>query len=397
MPSLRETYGKNDAIPFGSRVAHDLIKSAYPGAKMIVNYSNFTHLSPIKVKKNLEVNNSIYFLITKNLILNDDEVVDMINFVSTGNDLFIAADFIDKKLMETVYLTMNRGQETLAEMKDIMRNTSVGINDFANTNTGKNTFSYYYYPFLNYFTNYDEDITKVWGYNENSLPDFVQIKVNSGHVYLNAAPRSFSNYFLLTGNNKRYLKNVLNALPKKPSVVYWDEYYKNLSPQQNKNKLKGSTTDNSAFSSMQVVKKSPSLLMAFWLTVTGILLFVVINSKRKQRIIPKIAINKNATVEFTETIGKLYFQNKNNKRIAEKMITYFYEQLRNSYFIKTEMTNKDLVASLAGKSGIASAKVQLLITTIEEIQSKDNVTDHELLILNEQIESFNKNKNDRRK
>ena len=397
LPSLRETYSKNDAQPFGSRVAFDFIKSTFPKAKIVINNSNFTNLSPIEVEGHLKGNYSIYFLLSKNLILNDAEVVDMINYVSAGNDLFIASDYIDTKLMETVYLTMNRGQETVAEIKGKMRNTHLAIPGSKDSGPKIDTFGYFYYPFLNFFSNYDDDFTKVLGYNETGLPDFVRIKINSGNVYLHAAPRSFSNYFLLTNNNKRYLSYVLSSLGKKPSIVYWDEYYKNISASQNKNKLKGNTNDSDSFSALSVVEKHPSLLMAFWITIVGILLFVIVNVKRKQRMIPKISANSNATVAFTETIGKLYFQHKNNKRIAEKMISYFYENMRNTYFLKTDMNNKELVKSLAGKSGIAPHKVQQLIETIHDIQMKDEINDNELLSLNEQIEFFNKNKNDRRK
>ncbi|MEO6948787.1 MAG: hypothetical protein ABI123_04080 [Ginsengibacter sp.] len=397
IPSLHETYRKNDALPFGSRVAFDQIDSTFIGAKIVINYSNFTELSPIKMKGNLNRDNSIYFLLTRNLVLNESEVQDMINFVISGNDLFISADYIDSKLLEKIYLTMNRGPETVTEIKDIMRNTHLTMKNFTNLADLKDTFNYYYYPFLNYFSNYDEDNTKVWGYNEKGLPDFVQIKMKSGNFYIQAAPRSFSNYFLLTNGNKQYLANVLRILRQNPSVVYWDEYYKNMTPLQNKNKLKGNETDGDSFSALHVVQKNPTLLMAFWVTVIGILLFVLINVKRKQRLIPKISANTNSTVAFTETIGKLYFQHKNNKRIAEKMITYFYENMRNTYFLKAEMSNKDLINSLAGKTGIAADLVQKLIENIHDIRMKDEITDEELLRLNQQIELFNKNKNDRRK
>lgn len=397
LPSLRETYSKNDALPFGGRVAYDYFKSNFPETRFIVNNSDFTNLSLIEVEGKLKGKYSIYFLLTKNLILNESEVMDMINYVSAGNELFIAADYIDTKLLETIYLTLNRGQETIAEIKGKMNNTNIEIKHPPIPGSINDTFGYYYYPFLNFFSNYDEDFTKVLGYNESGLPDFVRIKIKSGSVYLNAAPRSFSNYFLLTNKNKDYLKYIQRSFDKTPSVIYWDEYYKNISVSQSKKKINGDREDDESFSALNVVNKHPTLLAAFWITIIGILLFVLINVKRKQRIIPKISANNNATVEFTETIGKLYFQNKNNKRIAEKMITYFYENIRNTYFLKAEMSNKDLVNSLSGRSGIATDKVQQLIGTIHDIQHKEEITDDELLMLNEQIESFNKNKNDRRK
>jgi hypothetical protein len=107
--------------------------------------------------------------------------------------------------------------------------------------------------------------------------------------------------------------------------------------------------------------------------------------------------NSNATVAFTETIGRLYLQHKNNRRIADKMITYFYENIRNKYFINTAVISNDFIKSLAGKSGVAGNEVSVLFALIANIQSREIVTDEELLELNTRIDNFNKIKKDGRK
>jgi ribosomal protein L33 len=119
------------------------------------------------------------------------------------------------------------------------------------------------------------------------------------------------------------------------------------------------------------------------------LLFVLFNSKRKQKIINVIKPNSNATLAFTETVGRLYYQHKNNRRIADKMITYFYENIRNKYFINTTHINTEFINSLSGKSGLAPGEVSILFNIIKNIQLNEIVTDEELLELNERIDNFN--------
>jgi hypothetical protein len=134
------------------------------------------------------------------------------------------------------------------------------------------------------------------------------------------------------------------------------------------------------------------LLWAFWLAVITLILYVLINIKRKQRVINEIKANTNTTVTFTETVGRLYLQKKNNKNIAEKMITYFYEHLRNSYFLNTNQLNNEFMNSLSRKSGLPIETTQQLFSFIDTINSGKNVSDVELLRLNDLIQKFYKNK-----
>jgi hypothetical protein len=73
------------------------------------------------------------------------------------------------------------------------------------------------------------------------------------------------------------------------------------------------------------------------------------------------------------------------------MITYFYEHIRNKYFISTSKINDEFINSLAGKSGVPKEKTRELFTLIQRIQSGENTDDETLIELNTQIENFYKN------
>ena len=233
------------------------------------------------------------------------------------------------------------------------------------------------------------------GVNEKGRPDYIITFIGKGRLYLHAAPRAFSNYFLLTGNNFQYLENVLSYLRLEPKNVYWDEYYKSHSISRQKKTSGGNSfgdDDKNTFSPLNVIKNNPPLLWAFWIAIIALILYVLVNIKRKQRVINEVKENTNTTVTFTETVGRLYLQKKNNKNIAEKMITYFYEHIRNSYFLNTTQVNNEFMNSLSGKSGVAIEDTQKLFKSIDTINAGKNVNDIELLRLNELIQKFYKNK-----
>jgi hypothetical protein len=146
-----------------------------------------------------------------------------------------------------------------------------------------------------------------------------------------------------------------------------------------------------------VISENAPLRWAFYIALAGILFFVAFNIKRRQRRIEVINPNKNTTVEFTETIGRLYLQRKDNRNIAEKMVTYFYEFLRKKYFITTSAIDTGFINSLSGKSGVDKKETQELFELINKIQKEEDVSDEDVLELNLKIENFKKSKADGRK
>ena len=394
LPTLNETYKKNDKKPFGSFVAYNYFKNLFDDRYVE------TQVEPFDVTwKNIKNYSSgsqysLYFLLAKNIELSDHEAEAMLDFIKEGNDMFIAADFIDERLLNKIKCETERLDEIINEVNGKMNETFVTM-DFGNDFKAP-AYKYYYYPFLNSLSGYDSSNTRVLGLNEAGKPDYIIMFVGKGRLYLHAAPRAFSNYFLLSANNHHYLENVLSYLRFEPKNIYWDEYYKNQTISRRK-KTSGDDNgsgneDKDKFSPLNVIKQNPPLLWAFWLAVITLILYVLINIKRKQRVINEIKANTNTTVTFTETVGRLYLQKKNNKNIAEKMITYFYEHLRNSYFLNTNQLNNEFMNSLSRKSGLPIETTQQLFSFIDTINSGKNVSDVELLRLNDLIQKFYKNK-----
>ena len=390
IPSLKESYRKTDKLPFGAFIAYKGFQSEFSDYWINIEQKPFDETWQL-LREDSATGYSLYFLITKDLVLSVDEVNAMMEYVKAGNDLFISADFIDHKLLDAIYCTVDRKGEIMSEVNGKMHDTQVSMfydNDF---NSPK--YQYYYFPFLNYFSGYDTTFTRVLGVNEKNLPNYIVLFSGKGRLYLHIAPRIFSNYFLLTNDNYKYFEYVTAYLCFEPQYVYWDEYYKNFSSPRNRN----NSDDKDDFSTLKVIRQNPPLLWAFYLALAAILLYILFNLKRKQRVVQTIKPNTNSTVVFAETVGRLYLQQKNNRNISLKIITYFYEYLRKKYFINTGAINKEFVISVSGKSGVSRIETEELFELIGKIQEQENVTDEELFELNQKIEIFKKQKANGRK
>ncbi len=388
LPSLKESYRKTDKLPFGSFIAYNGFENIFYNRTIEIATAPFDETWDNIKSYSSDGVYSLYFMLTKNLVLRDNEVTALMNYVKVGNDLFISADYVDKKLLDALYCNEERQGEIISEVNGKMHETHVSM--YFGKSFDASEYGYYYFPFLNSITDYDTTATRVLGVNEINQPNYAVLFLGRGRIYLHVAPRIFSNYFLLTKNNYHYFKNVISFLRLNPKNIYWDEYYKNNSSGRNKNNRNRNIDDK--FSSLDVIQQNPPLLWAFWLALGAMLLYIFFNVKRKQRIIEIIKPNSNVTVAFAETVGRLYFQQKNNRHIADKMITYFYEHIRNKYFINIAVINNEFINSLAGKSGVSQKETDELFALIKNIQEQENVPDEELLKLNSKIENFTKNK-----
>jgi hypothetical protein len=387
LPSLNENYRKTDKQPFGSFVAYNGFKHIFFKRTIEATETPFTETWNDIQSYSSDGVYSLYFLVTQNLVLKSNDVKAMMNYVKAGNDLFISADYVDQKLLDAIYCGMDRSGEIVSEVNAKMNQTHVSMYFGGGFDAAE--YGYYYFPFLNSITNLDSSATRILGVNEIDKPNYAVFFSGRGRIYLHVAPRIFSNYFLLTDYNFHYFENVISYLRLNPKNIYWDEYYKNKSSNPN-NSDTGKNKNSNNFSSLNVIQKNPSLLWAFWLVLAGMIIYVIFNLKRKQRPIEIIKPNSNASVAFAETVGRLYYQQKNNRHLADKMISYFYEHIRNRYFINTTALNNEFINSLAGKSGVSPIETNELFNLIKNIQEQENISDEELMELNLKIENFNK-------
>jgi len=300
-----------------------------------------------------------------------------------GNNIFIATSSLEDNFINAFNCRITNGLTMSMIMGKPYEKTGVRLNKPFFNDTG--TYQYYYSAFSRFFSAFDSTNTRVLGVNEQGEPDFIVIFKGKGRIFVHCEPRVFSNYFLLQKENYQYLQGIFGYTRPEPDHVYWNDHYSRLRSRSDANKDNGDS-----FSSLSEILKHPPLAAAFWLAIALLLLYVGYGIKRRQRIIEETRPNENTTVQFTETIGRLYLQKKDNKNIADKMIAYFNEYIRNNYFLNSHAVNSDFITTLSRKSGMPRDRVEALYRAIASLQNSNEVDDFQLLSLNEQIQQFHK-------
>lgn len=375
---LRETYLPNDKRPFGGYVARSILQNSFPE-----NYIQHTKYSAYTDMLSISDTGALYCVISKNFYADSVDADAILNYVYNGNTFFLSSSNIDSNFLNRLYC-----KTTNAGMLNLLLNPGLGYDSvrlIPQVNRAGERFSYYYLPFNAVFSEINDTYCRILGYNGKGDPNCIMFYWGKGRMLLHTDARAFSNYFLLTGNNYLYMQQLMQLLNARPENIYWNEFYA-------KRNRAGSNNDsnNQGFSSFSEIMKYPPLASAFWLVLALLILYILFSGKRKQRIIRQLKPNVNSSVAFTETIARLYLQQKDNKNLSDKMITYFNEHIRSHYFLTGTPGSEDFINSLSRKSGVSLEKTTALYKAIETVSDKTEVDDFELLTLNEQIQQFYK-------
>lgn len=376
-----ENYTKKSEAPYGCFILHDILPELFP--KKNISYNQQTLYESLDSLQNFE------FLIVNSFFEPDEnETKKLLASAHDGNTFFIAAHQFGCLFADTLGIKTN----TIYELNypNFKKELPLAVN-FENPHLAKKSpFHFNKNAALNYFSKIDTTHSTSLGfidvpvvndgiYQEKYTREinFIEVRFGKGKIYLNTLPLAFTNYFLTDSANYSYPIKALSYLNKKPQLV-WDDYYKVGKP--------------IITSPLRFVLSQPALKWAYWLTIIGLLTYILFNIKRRQRIIPIIEPLKNATKDFVGIIAQMYFLEKNHLDLAEKKIAYFYDNIRTNYLLNTQSISDDFKLQLSAKSGVDIDFVNRLFEAVFQIQNKKNITEKELLHLTHLINTFEKNK-----
>jgi hypothetical protein len=132
----------------------------------------------------------------------------------------------------------------------------------------------------------------------------------------------------------------------------------------------------------------PSLKWALYTIVLMLLLLLFSEVKRRRKIIPVVHPPVNSSLDFVQTIGRLYYQHKDNADLARKIEMHFMEFIRQHYQLYSNQADDQLVRQLSLKSGVDAAVLESLFYEFRMIDEHGTVADEDLLRMNDLIEEF---------
>lgn len=366
------TYSVNDKIPFGLYVLDHEIDGILKNQK-VERLSTVTPYEFLNPKYDSDSLVDTYTI--KGTLLNISEFAsideasmkEIFYFVSHGNNAFLSMKTFPQSLLDSLKFDFR------TDFK-YTQNSSIWL---ANKNIGNEKYDFVEGMGDYYFSRIDTLNTTVLGYQRNEIQsnriNFIKVPYVNGYFYLHIQPAVFSNFHLLKANHHQYAEKVLSYLPKE--TIYW--YMKPLNG------------EGISDSPLRYILSQEALKWAWYFSLIGIVIFILFNAKRKQRVVPIIKPLANLTVDFTKTIGNLYYQEGDYNNIMDKKIIYFLEKIRNEYLIDTSKLDKEFVNKLHLKSGKNRSDIQNVIQLIiDHRKSYHHSVESDLIELNNAIEKF---------
>lgn len=357
------TLAHEDKDPYGTYVLSELINDHNKNLEVEHSYKTLYE----EIDSNATSSNLL--ILATNFSAGSEDVDRLLDHISKGNAALISANYFTGKLADTLKLVSNDFLFQSAADKGI--NDSISLR-FVNPNLDiARRFNYSQNNIHNYFEDFDSLLASVTARNEFDQPVTLHIQWGKGFLILNSTPLAFTNINVLNGANREFVSGTLSYLPPRP--ILWTEHYHlgRMEPQ----------------SILRFILTTEALRWAYYVSVLTLLLFIIFEAKRKQRIIPVIKPLANTSLEFVATIGNLYFHRGDHKNLAEKIIAFFLEQLRSRYWLESAIHNHNL-KMIAQKTGNDELTTASLFGRIQNIQQRTSISSEELISLNNEIEKF---------
>lgn len=366
------SYSVNDKIPFGLYVFDKEIGGILKNQKI----ERLATVTPYEfLNSKYDANPLLKTYTVKGTLLNisefasidDQSIKEIFYFVSHGNAAFLSMKTFPQSLLDSLKLDYR------TDFK-YSKNSSVWL---ANTNLGTQKYDFVEGMGDYYFSKIDTLNTTVLGYQGNNAYtnriNFIKVPYANGYFYLHTQPAIFTNFHLLKTDHHQYAEKVLSYLPKE--TVFW--YMKPLN------------NENISNSPLRYILGQPALKWAWYFFLIGTLIFILFNAKRKQRVVPIIKPLSNLTVDFTKTIGNLYYQEGDHNSIIDKKIIYFLEKIRNEYLLDTSKLDEEFINKLHHKCGKDKADIKNLVQLIIDYRKSyyDSV-EYDLIQINNAIEKI---------
>lgn len=359
--NYRHTFSHLDKNPYGGYVLKELMPDLF-GDKQVENLNRTLY----EIQDQLTPDKNL-LVIADEMNMGSEDVEVLLEAVDAGMNAMIITE-------RSYLLTDTLGFSTSTNEFNYLMNANQDSSmvSFINDRLPNGDFKYKRDAISHYFDDLDSLEYGTIATNLTDRPVAMEVPYGEGSFYFCTTPLAFTNDYLFFKNNHEYAATILSFLPRRD--VIWSEYYQ-------LGRMEIATP-------LRVVLTTPSLKLAYTVTIAALILFMIFEAKRKQRIIPIVKPLANTTLQFIGTIANLYLRKKDHWDIAQKRIQYFQEYIHNRYFMSFKKFDRQFFEKLAAKSGNDVIEVKKLFDLIQQIKAKQTVNESELKSLSDKIEAF---------
>lgn len=367
----QKTYNIRDKIPFGAFVLHEELPNMLGQSRHYRDFGD-TFYEEIELLDSAKNYGAALIEIDDYVGFGDVEISKMLQYVAQGGEVFLSAAFYSLQLMDTLDIQIEPLDYTRFQPNPDRVTYSLGT-DTARIKVDK-------HEGYQIFSKLNPQTCTVLGHLHSrgrALPNFIQVSVGKGHIYLHCLPEVFTNYHILHEERYHYAAKALSVIQNK-EILFSDVYYEWEQPR----------------TPLRVILSNPGFSQAWYLLLIGLLLLLLFKSKREQRAVKVVKPEPNMSKEFAQTIGNMYYENGQPANIIHKKIDYFLFSIRSLFHLDTmELLDEKFIKQLSLKAGVEIAETKQLMLLLERYKNTKNHQIDDVKIVNNSIEDYKQKAN----
>ena len=355
-----QTYVRPDKIPYGTYILHQELATLFDGVEVLPYRKRMYN-----TLEALGDDADSYLAIAPELDIDDSDYQRLLAYVSSGNDVFLAAHRFGSVLADSLQLN-SRGY--------FPWNDSITTVNFTNRALRADTG----YRLDNriapgHFTEFDTVRATVLATNNAGGAIFLRYPMGTGNLYILSSPDYFTNYALLSPGGAAFAGKALSYLHPQQQVI-WDDFQAMGDPLQ--------------ASPMRVFLSNEHLRPAYLIALFSLLAFVLYGIKRRQRAIPVVEPLKNTSIEFAQVVSSVYYQRRDHRDLLVKQYRYFLEYVRTTYRVNTNEVDADFMHYLSQRSGVDVSILLNILRGMNDIRGGGVLDDRTLVAHHRNLELF---------
>ena len=373
-----ENYDLESEEPYGLDIFAELMESYIPNHEFEIIKEQISEIDLADEK------GANYIIVSGGLYLHDEDMDELLDFVDEGNTAFLIVTHLPPELQNKLF----RFYVTESYDYALRANANFYHPDLKSSKDYEFQYRFYEKDISYSWAFYDEEIfrnifndSEPLGYFGDERVNFMRLPYGDGYLYIHSNPIMFTNFYLIQKRLVSYAESVLAHMPE--GDVFLDDFhskpYFEMDPYE---------SEGPSVGPLDYILSQMSLAWAFYLILGLSLTYILFQSKRKQRIIPVLFEKSNTSLEFIETIGLLYFQQKKHHKLVAMQWKQWLAYVRDRYRIQTREINDKFIKQLSQKAKLGEGEIKSIVETYNQLAGERKVSAEQLTRFYQLLENF---------
>lgn len=368
------TLERNSKEPYGCYIAYQCLKDLFPVTSIS---SSKNPLEQIRNGNKRGSQGELVVIVCDHIRLDSMGWEAIQTFLQNGNDVVLFSSDLPEQIQKDLKVHVTYADTSngfINEMVwDTTRRQPLSIDFYQN----KYEFGFKGNPILTAYQtdSMNDDQYTPWGHVGKKEQVNLLTWYHQGSITLCSSPLVMSNYFLLQENNRGYYERLFSTYRVGVKKITWCSGYE----------IKTEVNEDGMWARIWSL---PALRYSFMIFLALLILYFTFESKRRQRMIPILDPNTNSSLEFTETIGRLYYNKRDHRNLVKKMLQHYFEHVRTKHQLPTNELNEAFAVKLSAKLNQPLSETKAFLAYLEYIRSSSDVSDTDIIHLHRQLKKY---------